>query len=435
MVQRRIPKVRDLAPLMQFKTPELNAKKRRLDAALTIADLRAIAQRRTPKAAFDYTEGAAEGEISLKRARQAFEDIEFHPSVLRDVSSVDTTREVLGAPVAMPFGIAPTGFTRMMQTEGEHAGASAAAAAGIPFALSTMGTASIEDVKAANPHGRNWFQLYMWKDRDRSMALVDRAAKAGFDTLLVTVDVPVAGARLRDKRNGMSIPPSLTPKTVINAIPRPAWWINFLTTEPLAFASLDRWSGTVAELLDTMFDPTVDFDDLAWIKEQWPGKVVVKGVQNLEDAKRLTDMGVDGITLSNHGGRQLDRAPIPFHLLPEIVREVGADTEVHLDTGIMNGADIVAAVALGARFTMIGRAYLYGLMAGGREGVDRTIDILRAEIERTMRLLGVASLDELEPGHVTQLARLTPVSRNVSAALAAPAPKKKAPARKPALEK
>jgi L-lactate dehydrogenase (cytochrome) len=214
-----------------------------------------------------------------------------------------------------------------------------------------MGTSSIEDVQEANPHGRNWFQLYMWKDRDRSMALVDRAARAGFDTLLVTVDVPVAGARLRDKRNGMSIPPALTPGTVINAIPRPAWWINFLTTEPLAFASLDRWSGTVAELLDTMFDPTVDFADLAWIKEQWPGKVVVKGVQNLEDAKRLAGLGVDGLILSNHGGRQLDRAPIPFHLLPEVVREVGDDLEVHLDTGIMSGADIVAAVALGARFT------------------------------------------------------------------------------------
>ena len=411
MVERHLPKPRDLAPLLQFKKPQLSAKRRRLEKALTIADLRAIAKRRTPKAAFDYTEGAAEGEISLARARQAFEDIEFHPSILRDVSQVDTSREVLGGRVALPFGIAPTGFTRMMQTEGERAGAAAAGAAGIPFCLSTMGTTSIEDVKTANPDGRNWFQLYMWKDRDRSMALVERAARAGFDTLLVTVDVPVAGARLRDKRNGMSIPPALTPGTVVNAIPRPAWWINFLTTEPLAFASLDRWSGTVAELLDTMFDPTVDFEDLAWIKDQWPGKLVVKGVQNVADAKQLATLGVDGIVLSNHGGRQLDRAPIPFHLLPEVVREVGDDLEVHLDTGIMSGADIVAAVALGARFTLVGRAYLYGLMAGGREGVDRTIEILSSEIVRTMRLLGVATLDELEPAHVTQLVRLEPRSR------------------------
>ena len=410
-MKRRFPRPRDLAPLMRFKKPTLNAKKRRLQEALTIYDLQAIARRRTPRAAFDYTDGAAEGELSLARARQAFEDIQFSPNILRDVSTVDTSRQVLGGRVALPFGIAPTGFTRMMQTEGEIAGASAAAAAGIPFSLSTMGTASIEDVKAANPDGRTWFQLYMWKDRDRSMALVERAAAAGFDTLLVTVDVPVAGARLRDTRNGMTIPPTLTPKTVINALPRPAWWINFLTTEPLAFASLDRWSGTVAQLLDTMFDPTVTFEDLAWITEQWPGKLMVKGVQSLADAKKLASMGVDGILLSNHGGRQLDRAPIPFHLLPDVVREVGKDTEIHLDTGIMSGADIVAAIALGARFTLIGRAYLYGLMAGGREGVDRAIEILSTQLVRTMRLLGVNSLDELEPGHVTQLERLVPRAR------------------------
>lgn len=410
MVKRRFPRPSELAPLMKFKKPTLNGKKRRLQSALTIHDLRAIAQRRTPKAPFDYTEGAAEAEISLGRARQAFEDIQFHPAILRDVSRVDTGWDVLGSRVELPFGIAPTGFTRMMQTEGEVAGASAAAAAGIPFSLSTMGTTSIEDVRAAAPEGRNWFQLYMWKDREKSMQLVDRAAKAGFDTLLVTVDVPVAGARLRDKRNGFSIPPALTLGTIANAIPRPWWWWDFLTTEPLAFASLSSWDGTVAELLDFMFDPTVTYEDLAWIKEQWPGKLVVKGVQTVDDARRLADLGVDGITLSNHGGRQLDRAPIPFHLLPEVVREVGNDTEVHLDTGIMTGADIVASVALGARFTLIGRAYLYGLMAGGREGVDRAIEILGSEIARTMRLLGVTSLEELEPGHVTQLQRLVPRS-------------------------
>lgn len=407
-MKRRIPKVADLAPLMQCKKPELNARTRRLSAALTVEDLRAIAKRRTPRAAFDYTDGSAEAELSLARARQAFQDIEFHPAILRDVSKVDTSCTILGGRSELPFGIAPTGFTRMMQTEGEYAGARAAARAGIPFSLSTMGTASIEDVKAANPHGRNWFQLYMWKDRDRSMALVERAAAAGYDTLLVTVDVPVAGARLRDKRNGMSIPPALTAKTVLNAIPRPQWWIDFLTTEPLAFASLDRWSGTVAELLDTMFDPTVTFDDLAWIKSQWPGKLVVKGIQTVADAQAVADLGVDGIVLSNHGGRQLDRAPIPFHLLPQVVPAVGDRTEVILDTGIMSGADIVASVALGARFTLVGRAYLYGLMAGGEAGVDRMIEIVSDQISRTMRLLGVAALDELVPEHVTQLQRLVP---------------------------
>jgi L-lactate dehydrogenase (cytochrome) len=418
VVKRQIPKVRDLAPLMTFKKPSLDFKKRRLEAALTIEDLRRIAKRRTPTAPFDYTDGSAESEISIRRARQAWRDVEFHPSILRDVSRVSTGWDVLGKPVSLPFGIAPTGFTRMMHTEGETAGAMAAAAAGIPFSLSTMGTTSVEDVATAarsvSPTARTWFQLYMWKDRDRSMALVNRAAAAGYDTLLATVDVPVAGARLRDKRNGMTIPPALSIGTVLDALPRPWWWFDFLTTEPLAFASLDRWSGTVAELLDTMFDPTITFDDLVWIRDQWPGKFVVKGVQNIEDAVKLAELGVDGILLSNHGGRQLDRAPIPFHLLPDVVEELGTGSgspELWVDTGILSGADVVAAVALGARFTLVGRAYLYGLMAGGKDGVDRAIDILRTEVERTMRLLGVNALEELHPGHVTQLERLVPRAR------------------------
>jgi L-lactate dehydrogenase (cytochrome) len=405
MVRRQLPRPRQIAELLTFSRPAWNPTMRRLRSALTIEDLRTIARRRTPRGAFDYTDGAAEAELSLARARQAFRDIEFHPAILRDVSTVDTGWDVLGARVDLPFGIAPTGFTRLMQTEGEEAGAGAAAAAGIPFALSTMGTTSVERVAQVGTGGRHWLQLYMWKDRDRSMHLVERAWLAGYDTLLVTVDAPVAGNRLRDKRNGFSIPPALTLGTILNAIPRPAWWFNFLTTEPLRFASLDTWRGTAAELIDTMFDPTVSYDDLAWIKGQWPGRLVVKGVQTVEDAKRLAGLGVDAITLSNHGGRQLDRAPVPFHLLPSVVREVGRDLEVHLDTGIMSGADIVAAVALGARFTMVGRAYLYGLMAGGRRGVDRAIQILREEIVRTMKLLGVSSLDELNPRHVTQLPR------------------------------
>jgi L-lactate dehydrogenase (cytochrome) len=404
-----MPKAGDLAPLIRFRKPRLDRAQRRLDEALTIDDLRRIAKRRTPRAAFDYTDGAAEDEISLDRARQAFRDIEFHPAILRDVTNVSTGWEVLGRPVALPFGIGPTGFTRLMHTDGEIAGARVAAAAGIPFSLSTLGTASIEDVLAAAPQGRKWFQLYMWRDRERSMALVQRAADAGFDTLLATVDVPVAGARLRDVRNGMSIPPALTLRTVLDALPRPHWWFDLLTTEPLAFASLDRWSGTVGEYLDTMFDPSLTFKDLAWVKAQWPGKLVVKGIQTLDDARATVDLGVDGIVLSNHGGRQLDRAPVPFHLLPSVVRDVGQHTEILVDTGIMSGADIVAAVALGARCTLIGRAYLYGLMAGGEAGVRRAVEILSGQLIRTMRLLGVSCLEELSPKHVTQLQRLVPI--------------------------
>jgi L-lactate dehydrogenase (cytochrome) len=408
MVQRQFPRPKEIFGLLKFKKPELNARKRRLDKALTIYDLRAIAKRRTPAAAFDYTDGAAEMELSLARARQAFEDVEFHPSILRDVSQVDTTTRIWGGESAMPFGIAPTGFTRLMQTEGEIAGAGAAGAAGIPFTLSTLGTTSIEDVKAANPHGRNWFQLYVMRQREISYGLVERAAAAGFDTLMFTVDTPVAGARLRDKRNGFSIPPQISMKTIANAIPRPWWWWDFLTTPQLEFASLSTTGGTVGELLDSAMDPTISFEDLDIIRGMWPGKLVVKGVQNVEDSKRLVDLGVDGIVLSNHGGRQLDRAPIPFHLLPEVVREVGKDAEIAIDTGIMNGADIVASLAMGAKFTLVGRAYLYGLMAGGRQGVDRAIEILSSEVVRTMKLLQVSSVEELEPKHVTQLQRLIP---------------------------
>ena len=404
-VKRCMPSPKDLAQLLRFRKPIFNGRKRRLARALTIYDLRDIAKRRTPKAPFDYTDGGADSESSLIRARNAFERVEFQPRILRNVKDVDLTVKMLGKQMNMPLGIAPTGFTRMMQTEGEYAGATAAQDAGIPYTLSTMGTRSIEDVARVAPNGRNWFQLYMWKDRDRSMALVDRAKAAGFDTLVLTVDVPVAGARLRDVRNGMTIPPSLTSKTILNAIPRPGWWLNFLTTDPLKFASLDSWNGTVAELLDSMFDPTVTYEDLKWIRKQWKGNLVVKGIQNVEDAVMSVKAGADAIILSNHGGRQLDRAPVPFHLLPEVVKAVGKKTEVHVDTGIMHGADVIAALAAGAKFTWIGRAYLYGLMAGGKPGVDRSLEILKTQMIRTMKLLGARTISELEPDHVRFIAR------------------------------
>jgi L-lactate dehydrogenase (cytochrome) len=408
MVQRQFPKPAEIFELLQVKKPVLDGRRRRLEAAQTIYDLRDIARRRTPRAAFDYTDGAADGEISLARARQAFEDVEFHPQILRDVADVSTATTIFGGPSALPFGIAPTGFTRLMQTEGEVAGAGAAGAAGIPFTLSTLGTTSIEGVQAANPDGRNWFQLYVMRTREVSYELTKRAAAAGFDTLFFTVDAPVGGARLRDKRNGFTIPPQISLATIANAIPRPWWWIDFLTTPKLEFASLTSTGGTVGALLDSAMDPTISLDDLTVIRALWPGKIAVKGVQTVEDAQTLAGLGVDGIVLSNHGGRQLDRAPVPFHLLPDVVREVGKDTEIVVDTGIMHGADIVASIALGARFTLVGRAYLYGLMAGGRAGVDRAIAILAEQVLRTMKLLGAHSLDELTPAHVTPLRRMLP---------------------------
>jgi len=402
-VKRQFPKYKELAPILKFTLPSLPSRQKRLDKALTIWDLRLIAKRRTPTGPFDYTDGSAESEITLERARRAFLDLEFRPNILQNVEDASLACEVLGEKFAMPVGIAPTGFTRMMHTEGEIAGARAAQKFGIPFTLSTLGTTTVEDVVAAAPSGVNWFQLYMWKDREASMELVRRAQECGVKNLILTVDVPVAGARLRDTRNGLTVPPSLTAKTLVDAIPRPEWWINFLTTPAITFASMKSWNGTVAELLDFMFDPTMTFDDLKWVREQWNGQLTIKGIQSIEDAKKAAKYGADAIILSNHGGRQLDRAPIPLHLLVDVKKELKSDLEIHLDTGIMHGADIVAAIALGADFTFIGRAYLYGLMAGGQEGVERALTILRTEMIRNMKLLGVNSLEELEPKHVRLL--------------------------------
>ncbi len=388
-------KAKELISLIDFRFPRFPSRDRRLAKALTIWDLRKIAKRRTPKAPFDYTDGSAESESSLTRARQSFSEIQFNPRILKDVSQIDISTTVLGKKVALPFGIAPTGFTRMMHTDGEIAGAKAAEKYGIPFCLSTLGTTSIENVVEHAPKGINWFQLYMWKDREASLKLVERAQKAGVENLVLTVDVPVAGARLRDVRNGLTVPPKINLKTLLNAAPRVEWWWKFLTKPSLEFASMSNWDGTVAELLDFMFDPTMTFEDLKWIRKIWSGKLTVKGIQNLEDAIKAEKCGADAIVFSNHGGRQLDKAPTPLHLIPLAKQKLSGKTEIHMDTGIMSGSDIVATLALGADFVYIGRAYLYGLMAGGQSGVERTIEILHSEIVRTMKLLGANSISQL----------------------------------------
>lgn len=392
MTRRRVPRWSDLQPYLRPAPLRLSPVDRRLAGAASIADLRDVARRHTPRAVFDYVDGAAENETSLRRSREAFGRVEFVPSVLRDVSSVDPSTTILGQRSALPLVFAPTGFTRLMHHEGEPAVARVAARAGIPYALSTMGTTSPEDLALAAPNARKWFQLYLWKDRDASRALIERAHAAGFEALMLTVDTPVAGARLRDVRNGFSIPPALTAKTLADIALHPGWWINKLTTEPLTFASLGAWHGTVAELIDTMFDPTLDLDDLAWLRGVWSGPLMVKGIQAVADARSVVDVGVDALIVSNHGGRQLDRTPIPLEQLPAIVDAVGDRAEVYVDGGILNGGDVVAAVAMGARACLVGRAYLYGLMAGGEPGVQRAADLLRREIVRTMQLLGVTDV-------------------------------------------
>ncbi len=322
--------------------------------------------------------------------------MEFAPRVLRDVSTVDTSTTILGRPATLPLALAPTGFTRMMHAAGETAVAAAAGEAGIPYALSTLGTTSAEDLAKASPHTDRWFQLYVWRDRGFARDLIDQARAGGYSTLVLTVDTPVAGARLRDVRNGLTIPPRLSLRTLVDGALHPAWWWDLLTTEPLVFASLTSTEGTVAELIDRVFDPTVDFDDVAWLKETWAGPVAVKGIQTEADAITAVERGADAVVVSNHGGRQLDRAPTTLEVLGPVVAAVGDDAEVYVDGGIMSGADLAAAVGLGARAGMVGRAYLYGLMAGGRAGVDRSLEILRTEYVRTLQLMGVTSTGGLD---------------------------------------
>jgi L-lactate dehydrogenase (cytochrome) len=310
------------------------------------------------------------------------------------------TTTILGVPAALPLVFAPTGFTRMMHTEGEPAVARAAERAGIPFALSTMGTTSIERLAAEVPRARRWFQLYLWRDRAASRDLVARAQEAGYEALVLTVDTPVPGARLRDVRNGLTLPPCLSVTTFAEGALHARWWFDLLTTEPLEFASLNRFDGTVAELVGQVFDPALTMSDLAWLREIWTGPLVVKGITTVEDARAVVDAGADAVVVSNHGGRQLDRAPTPLERLPRVVDAVADRAEVYVDGGILSGGDVVAAVALGARAALVGRAYLYGLMAGGGRGVQRAAEILAKEISGTLALLGVTSVVDLRPEHV-----------------------------------
>jgi L-lactate dehydrogenase (cytochrome) len=384
-----------VAPLLGFRRPVWDRVDRRLAQAMTVKDLARIARRTTPRSVFDYVHGAAEDELSIARARRAFASVEFEPRVLHDVASVDTSTTILGRPASFPLILAPTGFTRMMQHEGEIAVARAAARAGVPYTLSTMGTTSPAELAEAVPTGENWFQLYLWKDRDGTRRLVEEARRTGYETLVLTGDTPVAGNRLRDARNGLTIPPTLNLKTMWDMARHPAWWVNVLTTDPIEFASLRSFDGTVAELVAKMFDPSLKIEDLAWLREEWSGKLVVKGIQSVADAQRVVDAGADALVVSNHGGRQLDRAPTPLRLLPEVAEAVGDRAEIFLDTGILSGADVLAAVGLGADACMVGRAYLYGLMAGGERGVDRMLQLMRAEAVRTMQLTGTSTIGEL----------------------------------------
>jgi L-lactate dehydrogenase (cytochrome) len=367
----------------------------------TVGDFERLARQRTPRSVFDYVAGAAELELSRDQAVEAFERAVLHPHVLRDVSTVEAATTILGRPAALPVVLGPTGFTRMMHAAGEPAVARAAGRAGIPYVLSTLGTTSVERLAAEAATTERWFQLYVSKDRGRSSELVARARESGYTTLVLTVDVPVAGARHRDVYNGLTFPPTLTPRTILGMVRKPRWLFDALTTEPLAFESLGA-AEDVMTLINAVFDPSVTTEDIDWLRSQWTGSIVVKGVQRVDDATAIASAGADGLAVSNHGGRQLDRAVAPLELLPRIVEAVGGTVEVYLDGGVRSGADVAVAVALGARAAFVGRPYLYALMAGGESGVDHLLTLLRDDYVRTLRLLGVTRTSDLDRDLVTQ---------------------------------
>lgn len=391
----RLAEVRDL---IGFRRPQLHPDTRALQGCHTVADFRRTARRRLPRGAFDYIDGGAGDEHSLRANEAAFADYTLHPSTLRGVDNPDLTTDILGRPATLPLGLAPTGFTRMAHTEGEYAVARAAGAAGIPYALSTMGTVSIEDLAATADFDR-WFQLYIWRDRGLTTDLVERAAASGYRVLMITVDTPVPGHRERDLRNGFTIPPQLRPDTLVDIAAHPRWWARLLRGRPITFANVttadSQDPAAVMAFVAEQFDPRVTWDDVERFSAQWHGPVVLKGIVNADDATRAADLGVDGLVLSNHGGRQLDRTVAPLRALPEIRDRVGDRVELLVDSGVRRGSDIAIAVALGASACMIGRPYLYALATAGQPGVTRILELFATQLRTTMQLCGVSSIAEL----------------------------------------
>ncbi|MGI5122549.1 alpha-hydroxy acid oxidase [Marinactinospora thermotolerans] len=388
----------DLGPLIRLRRPEPDARRRNARSCHNVTDFRALARRRLPRAVFDYIDGGADRESGMAANSAAFERHELLPRVLRDVSRVSTSTTLLGAPARMPLGLAPTGFTRMFHHEGEHAVARAAAAADVPYALSTMGTVCVEDL-AAHEDADLWFQLYIWRDRGLTTDLVDRAAEAGYRVLVITVDTPVTGMRERDLRSGFTIPPTMGPATLVDLARRPGWWLPFLASEPITFANVPphllRGTESAMAFAARQFDPSVTWEDIAPIAARWPGPVLLKGVLRSDDALRARDMGLAGVVLSNHGGRQLDRTVTPLDALPGVRAAVGPAFTVLVDSGVRHGSDVALAIALGADAALIGRPYLYALAAAGDLGVARLIALLEGQLRRTMQLLGVTSVEEL----------------------------------------
>jgi isopentenyl diphosphate isomerase/L-lactate dehydrogenase-like FMN-dependent dehydrogenase len=362
--KRRFPDFKYLFSLIEWKLPSIRRNKTKVASALTIAELAKIAKKRVPKVVFDYVDGSALDEVSYQRSRNAFNNVEF------------------------------VAHTRLMHHLGEPVIAEVAAENNLIYSLSTMGTTSPGELAEQVQGVRRWFQLYVMQNRQDSLSIINQAKDAGFEALILTVDTPVSGIRYRDIKNGLTIPPRIKLRTVFAIATKPIWWFNLITTKRLEFAAFKGWNKPMTELAAAIFDPATKFEDLSWLQSVWSGPIIVKGVQNLDDAKQLAGMGIAGIVLSNHGGRQLERGPVPLELLPEVVAAVGDKVEIYVDGAVLSGQDVYAAITLGAKAVFIGRAYLYGLMAGGKDGVQKVIEILERDLINTMALTGASSIAE-----------------------------------------
>jgi L-lactate dehydrogenase (cytochrome) len=390
-----------LRSVIRFKPIETDPVERRLARAASVEDLRRIAKRRLPGGVFDYIDGAAEDERTLGANSAAFARVTYRPRVLRGVDKIETESTLLGRPLAYPLVLAPTGFTRIADPDGELAVARAAERAGLPYTLSTLSTRSIEEVRSVSD-GRLWFQVYAWRDRGLVQEMIERAAAARYEALVLTVDTAVLGRRERDVRRGFSLPPTIGPGTIVDGALHPSWTWAFVRSEPIRFANVagrDVGDGaspvTLSDYINTQFDPALSWDDVDWLRSVWDGPIVVKGVQTVDDAVIAADRGVDAIALSNHGGRQLDGAPATFDLVAPVADAVGGRIEIICDGGVRRGSDVLKAVAAGANAAMAGRAYLYGLGAAGERGVDRVLAWFRSDLARTMSLLGAGTIGDL----------------------------------------
>ncbi|MFM9015290.1 MAG: alpha-hydroxy acid oxidase [Candidatus Nanopelagicus sp.] len=399
-MKRQLPRWKNIKPLLGWGLPKTFFQDRKLNSAVNLAELRLLAKRRVPKAVFDYVDGGANDELAYARSQEIYSRVEFKARVLRDVSAVDLKTKILGKESALPIIFAPTGYTRMMHYQGEVMVAKVCDDNNLIYNLSTMGTTSSKEIGEQVPTVRRWFQLYLWRDREQSLKFIEEAKAAGFEGLMLTVDTAVGGIKWRDMRNGLTVPPKIGLKTFFDMALKPKWWFNLLTTAPLEFATFRNFNKPLSEIAAKVFDPAVTFEDVKWLRSVWQGKLIIKGIQTVSDAQELAKIGVDAIVLSNHGGRQLDRSVVPLELLPEVRTALGpkgSGVEIYIDGAVMSGADCLAAVALGADAVLIGRAYLYGAMAAGKNGVEKVVEILRFEMETALKLMGAKNLSELSP--------------------------------------